>query len=234
MSRALALVLLLSAGVAAADPDEVRPPVAADLDGYAKKVPGKGELTATIATNLGTIHCQLFPNDAPMTVASFIGLATGQKPWTDPKSGNVVRHKRFYDGLTFHRVIPEFMIQGGDPLGEGTGGPGFQFADETQAGLIFQPGSLAMANAGPGTNGSQFFVTETATEWLQGHHTIFGQCSDLEVVKKIARAPHGDGDRPTKPVVITKLTIGRAPKPAVVAPPAAPTPPPPPPPTPVP
>ncbi len=127
--------------------------------------------------------------------------------------------KPFYDGLVFHRAIAEFMIQGGDPLGTGTGGPGYEFEDEVSDAVKFQVGSLAMANAGPGTNGSQFFVTEIAPSWLQGKHTIFGQCSDLDVVKKIARAPQGGGDRPDPAVVIKKLTIGRAP-----AAPPAPTP----------
>ena len=218
--RIVPAVALAFSSLALADkaPD-VRPPVADDLAVYTKKIAGKGDLTATIETNLGSIHCTLFDKAAPATVASFIGLATGQKPWKQPKTGKTMTGKPFYDGLVFHRAIAEFMIQGGDPLGTGTGGPGYEFEDEVSDAVKFQVGSLAMANAGPGTNGSQFFVTEIAPSWLQGKHTIFGQCSDLDVVKKIARAPQGGGDRPDPAVVIKKLTIGRAP-----AAPPAPTP----------
>jgi peptidyl-prolyl cis-trans isomerase A (cyclophilin A) len=188
---------------------EVRPPDAADLATYTKAVKGKGALIATIATNQGTIHCQLFDDKAPITVANFIGLATGQKPWTDPQTGKTIRNKPFYDGLVFHRVIPRFMIQGGDPLGQGSGGPGYAFDDELAPDLTHKPGTLAMANAGPGTNGSQFFIDEVEASWLNNHHTIFGQCKELDVISKIAAVPRGPGDRPNDPVKITRLTITR-------------------------
>ena len=187
---------------------DVRPPVPADLATYQKVVKGTGKLVATIATNRGTLRCELFEQQAPMTVANFVGLATGQKPWLDPRTKQVVRGKPFYDGLVFHRVIPQFMIQGGDPLGVGSGGPGYRFADETTPALVHQPGTLSMANAGPATNGSQFFINEVATPWLNGRHTVFGQCKELDVVTAIANVPK-TGDTPTDPVVITKLSIGR-------------------------
>jgi peptidyl-prolyl cis-trans isomerase A (cyclophilin A) len=163
-------------------------------------------------TSMGTIHCKLFEKEAPVAVRTIVGLALGTKSYVDPKTKQTVAGKRFYDGLIFHRVIPRFMIQGGDPLGTGEGGPegpGFPFDDEFLPGLRFDvPGRLAMANAGPRTNGSQFFITETPTPYLTGKHTIFGQCEDLELVKAIARVPAAD-DRPLKPVVIRKVAIER-------------------------
>jgi peptidyl-prolyl cis-trans isomerase A (cyclophilin A) len=144
-------------------------------------------------------------------VANFVGLATGQKPWLDPKTKQVVKGKPFYDGLVFHRVIPQFMIQGGDPLGIGVGGPGYQFGDEIAPALTHQPGTLSMANAGPGTNGSQFFINEVATPWLNGRHTVFGQCKELDVITAISAVPRGPNDMPSTPVTITKLTFARTP-----------------------
>ncbi len=189
---------------------EVRPPVAADLVTYTKGLRGTGaKLTATIDTSKGTLHCELFADKAPMTVANFIGLATGQKSFIDPKTGKVVRGKAFYDGLTFHRVIPNFMVQGGDPLGAGTGGPGYQFEDEIAPDLQHKPGVLAMANAGPRTNGSQFFIDEIRSPHLDGRHTIFGQCKETELVTSIANAPRGPTDMPVPPVVIRKVTISK-------------------------
>jgi peptidyl-prolyl cis-trans isomerase A (cyclophilin A) len=188
---------------------DVRPPDVADLALYTRAIKGKGVLIATIATNRGTIHCQLFDDKAPATVANFIGLATGQKPWTDPQTHKTVKNKPFYDGLVFHRVIPRFMIQGGDPLGRGIGGPGYTFDDELAPELTHQPGTLAMANAGPKTNGSQFFIDEVEASWLNNHHTIFGQCKELDVISKIAAVPRGRDDKPDEPVTITRLTIAR-------------------------
>jgi peptidyl-prolyl cis-trans isomerase A (cyclophilin A) len=190
---------------------EVRPPTAADLPAYLRPVRGQGKLIATIATTRGTLRCELFEQQAPATVANFVGLATGQKPWLDPRTKQVVKGKPFYDGLVFHRVIPQFMIQGGDPLGVGSGGPGYQFADEIAPGLSHQPGTLSMANAGPGTNGSQFFINEVATPWLDGRHTVFGHCKELDVITAIATVPRGAAapDMPNDPVKITKLTIAR-------------------------
>jgi len=143
-------------------------------------------------------------------VMNFISLATGSKDWTDPATGKVMHHKPLYDGTTFHRVIPEFMIQGGDPAGNGMGGPGYQFDDEFDPGLNFdRPGRLAMANSGPNTNGSQFFITEQAYDSLYQHYTLFGQCDDasVAVVKAIARVQRDSDDKPLTPVVLQKVTI---------------------------
>src|ERR1700747_2176087 len=136
---------------------------------------------ATFDTSQGTIVFRLLEKEAPQTVANFVGLAEGTKEFKDPRTGQKVK-RPFYDGLTFHRVIPQFMVQGGDPLGTGMGGPGYQFADETSAStLVHRPGTLAMANAGPGTNGSQFFIDEIEAPWLNGKHVVFGQCKEVEV-----------------------------------------------------
>jgi cyclophilin family peptidyl-prolyl cis-trans isomerase len=187
--------------------DDVRAPVASDLGDYTANITGSGLLKAKIDTSLGTITCVLFDDRAPMTVANFVGLATGKKPWLD-SSGQIQKGKPFYDGLTFHRVIQDFMIQGGDPQGTGTGGPGYQFANEIDSSLSMEAGTLAMANAGPNTNGSQFFITEKATAWLDGKHTIFGHCSDLNVVGRIARVPRSSSDQPFDPITMT-VTILR-------------------------
>jgi peptidyl-prolyl cis-trans isomerase A (cyclophilin A) len=191
--------------------DEVRGPVASDLMDYTKDIPGSGPLMATIETNQGTLHCELYGDKTPATVANFVGLATGKKPWKNPKTGNVEKGKPFFDGLTFHRVIPGFMIQGGDPMGMGMGGPGYDFNDEIDRSLPMSPGSLAMANAGirggHGTNGSQFFVMEGARPDLVGHHTVFGKCAELDVVKKITGVPRDGEDKPNEPVVMTHVTI---------------------------
>ncbi len=168
------------------------------------------EPTAVFDTTMGTLRCKLFPKEAPKTVANFIGLADGSKDWKDPATGQTKHGVPLYSGTIFHRVIPEFMIQGGDPLGTGTGDPGYKFGDETVPSLAFdRPGRLAMANAGPNTNGSQFFITEKPTPWLNGRHTIFGQCDDssVELVKKIARVPKSAGDKPATPVRINKIVI---------------------------
>ncbi len=173
----------------------------------AKMQPG---LYAVFHTTIGTITCSLFEKEAPKTVENFVGLAEGTKEWTDPKT-NAKQKKRFYDGLIFHRVIPNFMIQGGDPEGTGRGGPGYQFEDEFNSGLKFdKPGKLAMANAGPNTNGSQFFITTVATPWLDNRHTIFGQVIEGQEVVEAIEAVKKDGrDKPLTPVVIEKLEIKR-------------------------
>lgn len=168
----------------------------------------KPGLYAVLETAQGTITIELFPDHAPKTVANFIGLAQGTKEFVD----EVARQKttrRFYDGLVFHRVIPRFMIQGGCPRGSGTGGPGFKFQDEFTRHLRFdRPGRLAMANSGPNTNGSQFFITVEPTDWLNDHHTIFGQVVEgQDVVEKISRVPRGAGDRPNTPVVMNSVRI---------------------------
>jgi peptidyl-prolyl cis-trans isomerase A (cyclophilin A) len=170
------------------------------------------DLQATLSTTEGDIRVQLFPNHAPKTVANFVELAEGSREWTDPRTGNRTNDP-LYNGTVFHRVISGFMIQGGDPLGTGTGGPGYRFNDEFHPELAFtRPYLLAMANAGPGTNGSQFFVTVAATQWLTGKHTIFGEVADDEsraVVDRIAAVSTGAQDRPAKDVVIEKVTIER-------------------------
>jgi peptidyl-prolyl cis-trans isomerase A (cyclophilin A) len=163
---------------------------------------------AVFETSHGKITCRLFPEQAPVTVENFAGLARGTKEFTDPKSGQKVK-RPFYDGLIFHRVIPDFMIQGGCPLDSGTGGPGYQFKDEFVDGLGFdRKGRLAMANAGPGTNGSQFFITVAPTTWLDKHHTIFGQVVEgQDVADKISKLPKDRRDRPTTPVVMNSVRI---------------------------
>lgn len=168
----------------------------------------KPGLYATLETTQGNITVQLFPDQAPKTVANFVGLAGGSVEYVDPKTRQSGKG-RFYDGLLFHRVIPNFMIQGGCPLGNGTGGPGFQFEDEFAKGLEFdRPGRLAMANAGPNTNGSQFFITVAPTTWLNNRHTIFGQVVEgQDVVEKISTVSRDRGDRPTTPVVLKTVKI---------------------------
>lgn len=174
---------------------------------------------ATFDTTAGPLTCELFPKQAPKTVANFIGLAEGTKDWKNPKTGKTVHGVPLYNGTIFHRVIPNFMIQGGDPEGTGEGGPGYSFEDEFSPDLKFdQPGRLAMANSGPGTNGSQFFITEVPTPWLDGHHTIFGQCTpeSVELVKQIARKATDPRDNmPYDPVKLNKITIIGGPKRAI-------------------
>jgi peptidyl-prolyl cis-trans isomerase A (cyclophilin A) len=219
----IASTALLGAGqtTPAAKPP-VRTPVAAPAAGT----------TAIIHTTAGDLSCQLFEKEAPIGVANFIGLADGTKDWTNPVSHAKKHGVPLYDGTIFHRVIPEFMIQGGDPAGNGMGDPGYKFKNETSPGLTFdRPGRLAYANAGPGTNGSQFFITEVPYPSLNGGYTIFGQCDPaaVELVKKIARMAT-DGERPLRPVKITHVEIHRgaaaatkpaAPKPASGAKPSA-------------
>jgi peptidyl-prolyl cis-trans isomerase A (cyclophilin A) len=171
------------------------------------------ELFATLRTNHGDIEVKLFPNHTPKTVANFVELAEGTREWTDPRTG-AKSQAPLYDGTVFHRVISDFMIQGGDPLGTGTGGPGYQFADEFHPDLAFdRPYLLAMANAGPGTNGSQFFITVAPTTWLNRKHTIFGEVAgeagrkvvDTIVSTKVTPI----NDRPVEDVVIESVQISR-------------------------
>jgi peptidyl-prolyl cis-trans isomerase A (cyclophilin A) len=168
------------------------------------------DVTATLKTNRGDIALTLFPNHAPTTVQNFVGLAEGTKEWADPQTGQQSKD-RFYDGLVFHRVIGGFMIQGGCPLGDGRGGPGYQFKDEFHPELQFsKPYLLAMANAGPGTNGSQFFITVSPTPHLNMRHTIFGEVADQQsrdVVDAIASTSTDRSDRPLEPVVIESVEI---------------------------
>ena len=164
---------------------------------------------ATFDTTEGKIVVRLFEKEAPKTVANFIELAEGKREWTHPATHQKTRD-RLYDGTIFHRVIPNFMIQGGDPLGQGIGGPGYRFEDETRGSPhnFDKPGKLAMANSGPNTNGSQFFITVAATQWLTGKHTIFGEVVEgQDVADKISKVARGANDRPAKDVKLSKVTI---------------------------
>ena len=208
VTRAALILLCFSLAAGAQNKPKSTPP-GASKKAAQPAVPAKTAPTAIFHTTAGDLTCELFPSNAPKTVKNFIGLATGTKEWTDPQTGQKTT-RPLYDGTIFHRVIPSFMIQGGDPLGQGTGGPGYSFEDEFDSSLTFAvPGRLAMANSGPNTNGSQFFITEVPTPHLNGRHTIFGQCDDasVELVKKIARMPKGLGDRPADPVKIKHIQI---------------------------
>jgi peptidyl-prolyl cis-trans isomerase A (cyclophilin A) len=168
-------------------------------------------LTATLRTNQGTVQVRLFPDQAPKTVRNFVELAEGSREWTDPRTRQPTEG-RLYDGTVFHRVIPRFMIQGGDPLGTGTGGPGYKFADEIHPDLRFdRPYLLAMANAGPGTNGSQFFITVVPTPHLNGKHTIFGEVVEgRDVVDRISQTQTDRNDRPVQDVVLESVSVEEA------------------------
>ena len=174
--------------------------------------PGTGDLYARFRTTLGNIVVRLDEEKAPKTVKNFVGLATGTLEWKDPRSGEGKTGVPLYDGTIFHRVIPDFMIQGGCPLGQGTGGPGYKFKDEFHPDLRHGgPGVLSMANSGPATNGSQFFITERATPHLDNRHSVFGTTvAGLDVVTKIATAPRGRNDRPDTDVVLQKVEIFRS------------------------
>lgn len=181
--------------------------------------------TVVMDTSMGRITCQFFQKQAPVAVANFIGLASGAKDYVDPATNQKMHGKHYYDGTTFHRVIPGFMIQGGDPTGTGMGDPGYSFNDELDPNLNFDvPGRLAMANSGPNTNGSQFFVTEQAYDSLNQHYTIFGQCDEpsVNVVKTIARVQVNGEDKPLEPVLLKKVTI--VPEGQAVPPPPTPIP----------
>ena len=169
-------------------------------------------LYATLTTSMGNIVCKLFEKEAPLTVANFVGLARGAKEWSEPKTGQKVK-RPLYNGTIFHRVIPGFMIQGGDPLGSGMGDPGYKFRDEFNPSLKFdQPGRLAMANSGPNTNGSQFFITEVPTPHLNNLHTIFGQVVEgQELIKQITGVPKDGNDKPRTPIVLKNVRIQRFP-----------------------
>ncbi|HEY0759095.1 MAG TPA: peptidylprolyl isomerase [Acidisarcina sp.] len=238
LSVALSLFSALPAGVfgqtsaggtsaatpAAATGQSAAPPAAELPDAPsvgAAPAPQPSGPTAVLDTSMGRITCKLFAKEAPEAVANFIGLAEGTKDWTNPATHARMHHRRFYDGTTFHRVIPEFMVQGGDPLGTGEGDPGYMFNDEFNPQLNFDvPGRLAMANSGPNTNGSQFFITEVAVDHLNQHYSLFGQCDDagVEVVKAIARVPRDPQDKPLSNVVLNKVTIVREGQPMPAAP----------------
>ena len=166
---------------------------------------------AIFGTTEGSIVCRLFEQDAPITVKNFIELAEGTRDWEHPRHGKK-SNTPLYHGTIFHRVIPDFMIQGGDPIGTGTGGPGYRFQDETKQSphRFDKPGKLAMANSGPDTNGSQFFITVVPTPWLSGKHTIFGEVVEgQDIADKISKVPRGGQDKPNKDVVLNSVTIER-------------------------
>jgi peptidyl-prolyl cis-trans isomerase A (cyclophilin A) len=180
--------------------------------------------TVVMDTSMGRITCQFYQRQAPRAVANFIALAEGSIDWIDPATHKKQHNKPYYDGTTFHRVIPGFMIQGGDPSGTGMGGPGYNFNDEFDPNLNFdQPGKLAMANSGPNTNGSQFFITEQAYDSLDQHYSLFGQCDEpsVLVVKTIARVERDGQDKPLTPVVLKKVTVVREGQPLPPSPAAA-------------
>ncbi|QSQ26205.1 peptidylprolyl isomerase [Pyxidicoccus parkwayensis] len=213
----LAMVACLLVGTASA-----AAPAAASGK-WTKKVETGKDLYATLKTSQGDIVVRLFSKDAPKTVANFVGLATGEKEWRDPKTGDKST-KPLYDGVIFHRVIPGFMIQGGDPTGTGMGDPGYRFEDEFQSGRGFDKvGLLAMANAGPNSNGSQFFITTSMPTYLNNRHTIFGEVvQGYDVVEKIANVPRDARDKPLTPVVINKVVLSDKAPAGVKAPAAAP------------
>ena len=202
-------VLLAGAPARAEDPDPAGGNFTLEQATKGLSGPATAPLMATIETSKGKFSCGFYEQQAPIAVANFVGLARGIRPWLDPKSDKWVK-KPFYDGLTFHRVIPGFMIQGGDPKGNGTGNPGYKFANETSPDLKFdKPGLLAMANAGPGTNGSQFFITEKTPAFLNGGYTIFGHCDPVSLVAEIAGVKRSPSDKPDEDVIIKKVTIAR-------------------------
>ncbi len=174
--------------------------------------PGSGQLYARFHTSLGNIVIRLEEDRAPKTVRNFVGLAMGTQPFRDPSTGDEKTGVPYYNGTIFHRVIPDFMIQGGDPLGVGTGGPGYRFEDEFHPELRHTgPGVLSMANAGPGTNGSQFFITERATPHLDNRHTVFGiAVAGTDLINKITRAPRGRNDKPSQDVVLETVEVFRS------------------------
>jgi peptidyl-prolyl cis-trans isomerase A (cyclophilin A) len=230
MRIALSTLLLISVACSAAWPQTTPATTAAPAKKPATTAVTvtSPQLTAVIDTSAGKLTCTLFPDKAPIGVANFVGLSNGTKDWTNPVSRAKKHGVPLYDGTIFHRVIPEFMIQGGDPAGNGTGDPGYAFKNETSPDLKFdRPGRLAYANSGPDTNGSQFFITEVPYPNLNGGYTIFGQCdaASVELVKQIARMGRDSNDRPYRPVKINHITIAKgvpaAAKPATTAKPSA-------------
>src|SRR3989441_1825323 len=224
--RNLNLMTILLCLVAVPLWSQTKPP-AAKRSPKAPAAKSAADVSARIETTAGKLNCKLFPDKAPIGVQNFIDLSEGKKDWTSPISHQKKHGVPLYDGTIFHRVIPNFMIQGGDPAGSGMGDPGYKFKNETSPDLTFdRPGRLAYANAGPDTNGSQFFITEVPYPGLNGGYTIFGQCDDASValVKQIARMASDPGNnRPLRPVKIVHITIARAgaaataPKPATAA-----------------
>ena len=219
MRKAFAMLIVMAAIVSAAMAQSTSQSAPTAKTGAAANPSGtpkpatSTKPTAIIKTTAGNMTCTLFPDKAPIGVENFIGLASGTKDWKNPVSGATKHGVPLYDGTIFHRVIPDFMIQGGDPAGNGSGDPGYKFKNEASPDLLFdKPGRLAYANAGPGTNGSQFFITEVAVPHLNGGYTIFGQCDEpsVELVKQIARMSRDpSNDKPFRPVKIIHISIVR-------------------------
>ena len=218
---AIVLILLVAVSAALAQSSSTtqgataKPGTAAKTSSAAKPAAATATATKPIAiinTTVGKMTCALFPDKAPIGVENFIGLASGTKDWKNPVSGANKHGVPLYDGTIFHRVIPGFMIQGGDPAGNGSGDPGYKFKNETSPDLLFdKPGRLAYANSGPNTNGSQFFITVAATPWLTGNHTIFGEVVEgHDVVDKITRVQRNAQDRPAKDITVQAVKIERA------------------------
>ncbi|TXD39903.1 peptidylprolyl isomerase [Lujinxingia vulgaris] len=186
------------------------PPTPDDALRYTRDLPARGQLVAILETTQGSITCELFEERAPLTVANFVGLARGLKAHVDPHTDRSVTGLPFYDGQRFHRVIPGFLIQGGDPTGTGYGGPGYVIPDEFDPELRHdRPGTLSMANLGPDSGGSQFFITEVAAPHLDDRHTVFGRCADLETVRAISHIPTDPENRPTEDVQLLRVIIER-------------------------
>ena len=224
LTAILCLSLMGFANAQSSTPQTVKVKPAAAPTTTTTTAPASQPVQAIFETTMGNITCTLFPDKAPITVDNFIGLATGTKDWTNPASGAIMHNKPLYDGTVFHRVIPNFMIQGGDPLGNGSGGPGYSFRDETSDLTFDQPGRLAMANRGPNTNGSQFFITEAPTPHLNGHYNLFGQCDNVDLVKQIARLstdPRNDRPFNSPKIIHVKIIDPRHPAAASAKKPAA-------------
>lgn len=203
-------------GGGSAAPTTVRAPTADDLVEYTKDLKGDGPLIAKIETSMGTLTCELYEKQTPVTVANFVGLARGLHPWKHPRTGTVHVNKHYFDGLIFHRVMPNNFVQTGDPLGEGAGGPGYTFDAEIRPNLRHdRPGIMSMARppGKPNANGSQFFITEVPTKWLDGKHTVFGHCDNLPLIKKMTRVEKDGRDRtrtrPKDPITIERVLIQR-------------------------
>ncbi len=211
MRRALLFATLAVAACKkdSAPPTATAPGPMAPADSWTGKAEAGKPLYAVMKTSQGDVTLKLWSDRTPKTVANFVGLASGEKDWKNPATGERKKGAKFYDGLTFHRVIDGFMIQGGCPLGTGTGDPGYSFEDECQKGCLFDKvGLLAMANAGPNTNGSQFFITTSMPTYLNGKHTIFGEVlKGYEVVEAISRAPKNPMDKPLQPITIVGITL---------------------------
>jgi peptidyl-prolyl cis-trans isomerase A (cyclophilin A) len=208
MKKIMATLLAVGLSMVWAQTGQEKKPAPAKPAAAQIKLAQPPGLYVVFDTTMGHIVCRLFPDKAPVTVKNFVGLTNGTKRWYDYKE-KTWRQRRYYDGLTFHRVVPDFMIQGGDPMGNGTGGPGYTFKDELSPDLKFdKPGRLAMANGGPNTNGSQFFITVAPTSYLDNLHTIFGEVVDgQDVAEAIAEVPRDADDKPNTPVVMKKVTI---------------------------